>query len=210
MRILLVSTTILILLVLLSSCKSSDSTEPIVEDNIVDFIDPEACDYWISFYPDEAKGQYSVVWDCETGGTHDYALTFNGEQVDLTQVQHPMVSATPGATYNGILYVDEASHPFTIKIAHNISSATCESAPSTPHLSWTLPSSNMHQFVEAWYTTEDGEDFVDISLPANKREYTLTTRAYTSVQISTLNSYSSSDKKFGAYSWSHKEFSFDK
>ncbi len=197
-------------LVMVASCNQTDSTEPVVDDNILTFIDPEACDYWVAFYPmPDAKGQYRVVWDCEIGEAHTYALTFDGQEISVTSEHIALVSATPGETYSGTLHVDEVDYSFSIKIAQNISSANCDYSTATPHLTWALPSSNMHQFVEAWFTTDDGEDCVDIMLPANKREFTLPERQYTKLIIATLNSHNSTDNKFGAYSWSYQEFSFD-
>jgi hypothetical protein len=197
-------------LVLLASCNETDSTEPQIDDNILTLVDPEACDYWIDFRPmDEAKGQYRVTWDCELGEVHTYAVTFNGQELSITSGHFATVSAIPGETYSGVLHVDEVDYPFTIKIAQNLSSATCDNSTSTPHLAWALPSSNMHQFVEAHFTPEEDEDYFGVFLPANKREYTLPEHQYEYITLATLNSYNSTDKKFGAYSWSYRQFSFD-
>lgn len=210
MRYLVLTILCPILFVLFTSCKSSSVTNPSNDDNILEFVDSEACDYWIAFLPvNESKGLYRVALDCENGEDPEFVLMFNGTQVDTAGNDYATVSANPGQTYDGVLYVDEVEYPFTIKIAQSLINVVCDYHPTTPHLSWELPSSNMHQFVEGWFTTDNGEDFIDVFLPANKRNYTFANRPYTTVSLATLNSYNSSDNKFGVYSWSFKQFDID-
>ncbi len=211
MRPLVLLVTVLALVLFLSSCNSTGLTDPFVEENIVDYVPPSDCDYRISFVPyDETKGLYKLLRSFDDQDNHFYSLTFNGRYVDISCGVINIVYATPGVTYRGVFTIDGVSHPYTIKLAHNIRRENCDNGSSTPRLTWSLPASNKHQFVDARFTTGDGEDDINIPIAANRREYTFSSRAYISVTIGTLNSFYDSGCKLGVYSWSYKDFYFDK
>lgn len=203
------------LLLSMFSCKSTDTTEPIVEDDqIITLIDPEACNNWLEFFPvEEVRGQYWVQWDNEIGQNPVVSVTFNGSEVELTSGNseyYGTVSASPGQTYSGVFTADGVDYPYTIKMAYNLTNVTCDNNTTTPHLSWQLPASNMHLFMEGWWDTEDGdEDYIDTFLPANKRDYVFPSHPYKDVTVATLNSFNSHNNQFGVYSWSYKKFTFE-
>jgi hypothetical protein len=197
----------LVMVLSLFSCKSASPTDPITYN---DYVNPETCDYWVSFSPsEEFPGQYRAICNSKYWNYHPYTLLFNGSQAFLGDGHSGLVSATPGKTYSGVLMVGETPYPFTIQIANNFSNVSCDNNAETPHLTWSVPASSMHQHIGGTWNTEDGEGSMRLLLPSNMRDFTFPYSPYTSVGIFITNSFYSSSNNFGVYSSNSESIQFD-
>lgn len=192
----------------LVGCKSKSTTEP-ETDPFVSFVDPDDCHYILLIIKiPGTRNQHLIRIDNEEEDFFTASLSINGSPITLSNVgdeDHDeytcYMDLTPGQKYNGSLTVDGTTYNFSIRVTYPIENLSVSGNQTTPTITWALDHSNMHQFVDgSWQSNDDGYYFSAIDSDA--RMFTFPNNPYETIRLYNINLSTYNNNELGVYSYS--------